>query len=131
MGSLSPYGRNATLDAMLGASHSSAWPATVYLAASTTDPTASLTEPSGGAYARKAVPNNATNFAAASSQQKSNLLDLVFATATAGWGTITHVALMDAASGGNMLASDVLGSAQVIVTGDTLTVPAGGLVVSV
>ena len=79
------------------------------------------TEVSGGSYARKAVSfsvsgNLATNSAA-----------VEFDVATADWGTITHVAVFDALSGGNQIAYASLTASKTIATGDVLRVPAGDL----
>jgi hypothetical protein len=130
MGALTDAGAGLLLDSALGANHGTLWPATIYLALSTTDPAITMTEPSGGSYARKSVANNATNFAAATSRQKTNLLSLAFATATGAWGVVTHVAVMDAATGGTMLAHDQLPVSASVISGDTLTIPVGGLVLS-
>lgn len=131
MGVLSDLGAGKTLDAMLGGSRGTAWPATVYLAASTTDPATALTEPTGGAYARVAITNDSTNWPASSSRQKANGVAVTFPTATANWGTIGWVALLDAATAGNQLAYDALTTAQPVTTGDVLQVPINGIVFSI
>ena len=79
------------------------------------------TEVSGGGYVRKAVTfsvsgNLATNSAA-----------VEFDVATATWGTITHVAVFDAVTGGNQIAYAALTASKTIDTGDGLRVPAGDL----
>ena len=79
------------------------------------------TEVSGGSYVRKAVTftvsgNLATNSAA-----------VEFDVATATWGTITHVAVFDAVTGGNQIAYAALTASKTIDTGDVLRVPAGDL----
>lgn len=79
------------------------------------------TEVSGGSYARQSVTfsvsgNLATNTAA-----------LEFPAATANWGTITHVAVFDASTGGNQIAYATLTTSKTIATGDVLRVPAGDL----
>lgn len=48
---------------------------------------------SGTAYARVSVTNNSTNFPAAASQAGANGAAFTFPTATAAWGTITHLGL--------------------------------------
>ena len=47
--------------------------------------------------------------------------------ATASFGTITHIAVLDAASGGNMIASSALTASKAIATDDIIRVPAGDL----
>ena len=84
------------------------------------------TEVSGNAYVRKATgtmtvsgtsPTNCTNSAA-----------IEFAAASGGnWGTITHVAIFDASSGGNMLGWSALTTSRTINDGDILRIPAGDL----
>ena len=81
---------------------------------------------SGNAYVRKATgtmtvsgtsPTNCTNSAA-----------IEFAAASGGnWGTITHVAIFDASSGGNMLGWSALTTSRTINDGDILRIPAGDL----
>lgn len=99
-------------------------PTSWYLALFTSDPTdtgAAGTEVSGGGYVREAVAftvsgNTATNSGA-----------IEWDAATASWGTVTHIAVMDAASGGNMIASNALTSSKAIGTDDIIRVPAGDL----
>lgn len=100
---------------------------TVYLGLFTAAPsdTGGGTEVSGNAYARQAAP-----FAAASGGSAGNSGTITFPTATGSWGTITHWALFDAASAGNMLVYGALTTARTIAATDTLIVNAGALVVS-
>jgi hypothetical protein len=79
------------------------------------------TEVSGNGYTREAVTftvsgNNASNDAA-----------IEFPTATGSWGTITHAAVFDASTSGNMIAYASLTASKVIDTGDVLRVPTGDL----
>jgi hypothetical protein len=79
------------------------------------------TEVSGSGYARQAVTftvsgNLATNSAA-----------IEWPTATGTWGTITHVAVFDALTSGNMLVYASLTSSKTIASGDVLRIPAGDL----
>ena len=100
-------------------------PATLYLALFTSNPDedASGTEvsTSGTAYARQTVTftvsgNTATTDAA-----------VEYSTATANFGTVSYVGVMDASTGGNLLAYAALTSAKTIETGDVFRVPAGDL----
>lgn len=132
MGRLSDSDANNMLDVRFGAAASTA-PATYYVALSTTAPTntgTNVTEPSGGAYARVAVTNNATNFPAASGRAKSNGTVVTFPTATASWGTISHFALYDAATGGTMRAWGALTTAQAVASGAIADFPAGSLTIT-
>lgn len=79
------------------------------------------TEVSGGGYARQSVTftvsgNEATNSGA-----------IEYPTATGSYGTVTHVGVFDAASGGNLIAYAALATSKAIDTGDVLRVPAGDL----
>src|SRR5689334_11320775 len=96
-------------------------PATLYLALFTSDPgeTGSLTgEPGSGSYARVAITPNDSNFkgtggetsgaSAGTGGQSVSGAAFQFPTASGSWGTLTHWALMDASSAGNVLVSDAL-----------------------
>ena len=99
-------------------------PSTVYLALYTSAPGAgdTGTEVSGGGYARQAV-----TFSPASGGQIVNSADVVFPAATASWGTITHVGVRDAATGGNLLYYAALSTVKTIAAGDQIKFPAGQL----
>lgn len=79
------------------------------------------TEVSGGSYARESATFTVSGDTA------SNSANIEFTEATASWGTITHVAIFDALSGGNMLAYASLTTSKAIDTGDILRIPAGDL----
>lgn len=117
-GGLSNYLANALLDHVFG--NTTYTPATnIYVAlaiATITDTTdgTSITEPSGGAYARKVL--NTWNTAA--SGASSNNGAITFTQASANWGTVTHTALIDALTGGNILLHKALDNSRAIVTGD-------------
>lgn len=81
------------------------------------------TEVSGGSYARA----SSANWPAASGGVKTNGADLVFATATADWGTIVAVAWMSALTGGTQEAVSDNTISQAISSGVTLTIEAGEL----
>lgn len=128
--SFSDYLEDAVLDHICGDGAMTS-PSSVYLALSTADPTddaSGLAEPAGGSYARVEVP--ASSFAAASGGSKSLSADVVFPEATASWGTITHLALMDSSSGGEMLVHSALDTAKAIGDEDTLTVPSGSFTIT-
>ena len=111
-------------------------PGTIYVALFTADtgleadnPT---TEVSGGAYARKAF-----TLTAASAGASSNSADIEFPEATANWGTITPLAIVDHLSNSNwgtdvhVLMWGSLAASKTINTGDTLRINLGDLDVSV
>lgn len=129
MGSFTDYLENKLLDHVWGNTAYSA-PATLYIALSTTtinDDGTGMTEPSGGAYARVASTNNSTNWPNAVSGAKANGTALTFPTATASWGTVIDFAIMDAATGGNMLGYGTLTSSKTIDPGDTASFAIGDL----
>ena len=100
-------------------------PSSFYVALFTSNPAedASGTEvsTSGTAYARQSVTfsvsgNTATNTAA-----------IEFPTATASYGTVTHVGVFDASSAGNLIAYAALTTSKAIDTGDVMRIPSSDL----
>lgn len=79
------------------------------------------TEVSGGAYARQAVTFSVSGDTA------TNTGAVEYPTATAGYGTVTHVGIFDASTGGNLIAYAALTASKTIDTGDVLRLPAGDL----
>lgn len=131
MAELSNYAEDELLDHVLGGADYTA-PGTLYLALSTatiTDSTTgtTITEPSGNNYSRKSVTNNSTNFPAASGGSKSLNVTQAFATPSGSWGTITDMAVIDAASTGNILTFTVLSASKTINSGNTVEFASGNL----
>ena len=98
-------------------------PTTVYVSLHTANPDedASGAEVSGGGYVRQAGSftvsgNTATTDAA-----------IEYPTATADYGTVTHVGIWDASSAGNMLAYAALTASKTISSGDVFRIPTGDL----
>ena len=122
--SFSNYLETEILDHVFGGAAYTA-PSTLYLALHTANPAedGSGTEvsTSGTAYARTAVTFTT------SGNTTSNTSAVEFATATANFGTVSHVAVWDASTSGNMLAYAALTSSKTIETGDVFRVPAGDL----
>lgn len=110
-------------------------PATVYVGLFTVAPTDAYTsgaptgtEVSGNAYARQAA-----TFAAPSGTPRgvANSGTVTFPTATpSGWGTVTHMGIFDASSGGNLLYWEPLAASKTINAGDTANFAAGSLTIS-
>ena len=96
---------------------------TLYLALFTTNPAedGSGTEVTGGGYARQTVAFTVTGNTA------SNTAAVEYPTATANYGTVTHVGVYDASTAGNLLAYAALTSSKSIETGDVFRVPTGDL----
>jgi hypothetical protein len=131
----SNYLENKVLDHVLTATSYTA-PTTRYLAlfnntstnASTNLEAGTLTDEistSGTAYVRKAV-----TFAAASGGQSATNATVTFDAATASWGTVTHVAVMDAETSGQVLFYGEVTTAKSIDVGDTFQVTSGNLTIS-
>jgi hypothetical protein len=106
-------------------------PVTVHMALYSASPgeTGGGTELTGGAYARQAITNNATNFPAGN--PKSNGTAITFPVATANWARAYSWGLLDAASGGTLLYYGGLINAEMTgyadSTANTITRPAHGL----
>lgn len=125
-GSFSDYLEDKILDHIVG--KTSFTMPTAYVAASTADPTddaSGIAEPSGDGYAR--VTTSGATWNASSGGATSNAAAISFPTATGDWGTITHFALYDAATNGNMLAHGDLDTEQAISTNQILRFAAGDL----
>lgn len=103
-------------------------PTTIYLAAFTSAPTKAGggTEVSGTAYARQSCALDAASVSGIGTTQ--NTSTVTFPTAGGAWGTVTHVAVYDAVTAGNMLLYQALNSSRgPIVLNDVLRFLAGEL----
>jgi len=120
----SNYLENALLNHVLRATTYTP-PTTLYLALFTTDPTDSATgtEVTGGSYARKVI-----TFAAASGGTSNSSVEVTFPTLPA--GTITHAAIYDALTGGNMLYYKALNPVLVLQANDNVVFSSGNVSVS-
>jgi hypothetical protein len=126
MAEFSNYLENALINAVLrNTSYTS--PATVYVSLYTTDPTDADTgtEVSGGSYARTSA-----TFGAPSNGVSTNSADVTFPTATASWGTVTHIGIHDASTSGNLLFHTPLDTAKTIDSGDIFKIETGNLSVT-
>lgn len=129
MPGFSDYTENKVLEHIVG--KTSFTMPTVYLALYTAAPddTGGGTEVSGGSYARKSTAGS--DWDSAASGSTSNAAAITFTTPSASWGTVTHFALMDAATAGNQLGWAALDTPQAIGTGDPVEFAAGALVISI
>lgn len=126
MSAASDYLENELLDHVLSnAAYTS--PTTVYVGLFTSDPTdaGTGTEVSGGSYARQSA-----SFATASGGSASTNADITFPTATANWGTITHVGIYDASTAGNLLFHGAVTTSKTIESGDTFQISSGNLTIT-
>jgi len=100
-------------------------PSTLYLSLHTANPdedgSGTEVSTSGTAYARQTV-----TFTVSGNTATTDAV-VEFPTATASFGTVSHVAVWDASTAGNMLGYAALTTAKAIDTGDVLRVPAGDL----
>lgn len=126
MAEMGNYLENALINAVLrNTSYTS--PTTTYLALYTSDPTDADTgtEISGGSYARQAI-----TFGAPSNGVSTNSAAIEFPQATANWGTVTHIAIRDAVTSGNLLFHTPLDASKVIDNGDIFKITSGNLSVT-
>ena len=83
-------------------------------------------EVSGGSYARELA-----RLTAGSGGLSSNAADITFTTATADWGEVAFVALMDAITAGNVLMYSPLDANKTVNNGDTFKINTGDLDVEI
>lgn len=127
--SISEAYANDLLDQLYG----SGAPATLYFGLFTSAPAADGTggtEVTGGSYARAAVTNNDTEFPDAVDAEKSNANPITWPQATALWGTVTHIVVFDAASGGNRYDWGELDTPRTVNNGDTFSIGTDQFVVT-
>lgn len=118
----SAYSRNLMLNFLLrntAGTMPSAW----YVALFTSDPEESTSnEVTAADYARVS-----TTFVAPLAGATRNAATITFSEATTDWGTITHYAIFDALTAGNMLHYAALDEAQLVSTADQVIILAGEL----
>lgn len=126
MAEMSNYLENALINGTLRATTYTA-PTTVYVGLYTTDPTDANTgtEVTGGSYVRKAV-----TFGAPSNGASVNSAAVEFDQATATWGTVGWIGILDASSSGNLLYHTPLDSSKLIENGDVFKISTGNLSVT-
>lgn len=127
-GSKTDYAENKVLDHLTGKT-SFAKP-TAYVALFTGAPSdaGGGTEVSGSNYGR--VATAAGDWSAAAAGSTSNANAITFPVPSGSWGTVTHFAIFDAASAGNMLIWGSLGTSKPISSGDTAAFAAAALVLT-
>ena len=94
-----------------------------------------FTEPTAPSYARYEITSNTTNWTEPISGSLSNSTSFRFAEAEESWTTaaapLTHWALFDAPTGGNMLFFGSLLKAQEVPAGGILEIPQNALVTTI
>lgn len=126
---LSDYLENKLIDHLFRAT-SYTKPTTLAVALYTAAPgeTGGGTEVSGGSYARvsnnpsdtnwKGTQGNTTGASSGTGGQTSNAVSITFPAPTANWGVITHFAILDATSAGNLLIYGALTTSKTVNNGD-------------
>jgi hypothetical protein len=84
---------------------------------------------SGSAYGRQTVTFASATTSNGTTSSATNAT-VTFPTATASWGLITHVAVMDAATAGNVLFFGAVTTSKQIDSGDTFQISNGNLTVA-
>jgi hypothetical protein len=129
MSSFSDYTENLVLTYLFtngSVTRPTAWYVGLFTAAPSD--TGGGTEVSGNGYVRKAT---GTITVSGTGTTATNSAAIEFAAASGGnWGTVTHAAIFDAETGGNMLAWAQLTTARTINDGDVFRVPASSLTVT-
>ena len=122
MADLTDYAKNLLGRALCA--RSPALPSQVFLGLGTggSDPTGLTGEPVGNGYARQKV-----TFSGTGAQQNTDAIRFTF---TAAAGTLTHVGLFDAASGGNPLTWSPLAQAAAVTGAGTVTINPAALVLA-
>ena len=100
---------------------------TVYLALFESDPTDANTgsEKSGGGYARQPV-----TFVAPTDGGSSNSADIIFPAAIGDWSVVSHIGIMDAATGGNLIMHQILTNPVTVLDTNNFRMPLGQLTIT-
>ena len=125
MAALSDHAEALLLDWLMtsgSATRPTAWYVALYTAAPSDS--GGGTEVTGNGYAREAV-----TFAAATSPggTTSNTGAVTFTASGGNWGSITHIGIHDAVSGGNLLWHGAMTAAKTVNDGDTLEFSIGNI----
>lgn len=120
---ISTTAANRALDWLL-ATGSPTRPSAIYVALGTGSSSTGLTgEPSGNGYARQSA-----TFDAAANRATSNASLIEFGpNTTANWGTLSHMGIYDASTGGNCLWAGSMSAAKTASVGDKITFQVGAL----
>lgn len=89
------------------------------------------TEVSGTNYSRIQVGDSGQgNFTVGNTGTASNTGAFTYPDAQSAWGVVTHVALFDAASGGNLLVYATLNTSADVQNGDIFKIPSSGFTIT-
>lgn len=126
MAALTDFAENSILNWLFRNGSATTLPTSWYIALFTAvadGEASSVTEVSGGSYARTAIARNDTTHwkdpSTATQGLVNNVADITFPAATASWGTITHVGVYDASTSGNLFFYGALTASRVVSSGAT------------
>lgn len=125
MSALSDYSEKLLLDWMMttgAATRPTAWWVALYTAAPSDS--GGGTEVSGAGYSRKSVTFDA---AATPGGTTSNNNTVTFTASGGNYGTVTHIGIMTASTGGNLLWHGALTASKIVNDGDTLEFSIGNI----
>lgn len=125
MAALSDHSEKLLLDWLMtngAATRPTAWYVALYTAAPSD--AGGGTEVSGSGYARQSVTFDAASTPGGTT---SNSGDVSFTAAGGNWGTITHIGIHDAVSGGNLLWHGAMTASKIVNDGDTLQFSTGNI----
>jgi len=125
MSALSDYAEKLVLDWLMttgSATRPTAWFVALYTAAPSDS--GGGTEVSGSGYSRKSVTFNAASTPGGTTSN-SNIVS--WTAAGGNYGTVTHVGIFDASTGGNLLWQGGLSTSKTVNDGDTIQFSAGNL----
>lgn len=101
-------------------------PSALYVALFVGDPAETTSaEVSGGSYARQTIA-----FVASLAGETRNTAAISFGTSTADWGEVTHYAVYDALTTGNLLFSEAFEESFEVESGTAVSIEAGTLIVA-
>jgi hypothetical protein len=125
MAALSNYAEKLLLDWMMTAG-SATRPTAWYVGLFTDSPTdaGTGTEVSGSGYTRQSVTFNAATSGTGTTDNSNNV---VFTAAGGNWGTVSHIGIYDASSGGNLLWHGAMTASKIVNDGDSLEFSAGNI----
>jgi len=125
MAALSDHAENLLLNWLMttdAVTRPTAWYVALYTAAPSD--AGGGTEVSGNGYSRQAI-SCAT--ATGTGGTTSNDANITFTAAGGDWGTITHIGIHDASTGGNLIWHGAMSSSKTIADGDTLQFNTGNI----
>ena len=130
--SLTDFGANTIIDAALGIQ---AMPATVYLALCYTQPDtatsgSTLLEPSDASYARQSIATGSPAWTDSVSGVSTVNSAITFPVATEDWNIVTHWAIVDALTAGNLILWGSFDSGYQILDGQRVSLPVNSIAIS-